>query len=295
MAEWKLVVRTESFLGETPIWDPARQALYWVDIMAGEVHRFGCMDEWHQSWTMGAYTAGLALTEQPDLLLVATHLGLATLNSRSGQVTPWSGPCWPSGPDIRPNEARVDPRGRLWLGTTHLDESLAEGVLCHLEGRIVTPVQTRLGIPNTLVWSPDERWFYTADSSRQTLWRHPFDPDTGALGQAEHFFDVEGQEGTIDGSAMDETGCLWTCLWGQGRVVRINPEGRVIQEIPAPVTNPTSCCFGGRDNKTLYLTSARKHLTPEQLEREPLAGSVFSLATEVAGMLVPAFKGVGRV
>ncbi|GGX55317.1 SMP-30/gluconolactonase/LRE family protein [Saccharospirillum salsuginis] len=291
MTGWELVVRTASYLGETPLWDPARQALYWVNIMDGEVHRFGCLDEWHQHWTLDAYTAGLALTDQADAVLVATHLGLVVLNTRTGQVTPWSGPCWPPHPEIRPNEARVDARGRLWLGTTHLDESLSEGVLCRLDGRNVETLMTGLGIPNTLVWSPDGRWFYNADSARQTLWRYPFDETSGRIGAGEPFFSVEGQDGTIDGSAMDETGCLWTCLWGQGRMVRLRPDGRVDREIPTPVTNPTSCCFGGPDMKTLYLTSARKHLSPAQLEREPLAGSILRMRTEVAGLPIPAFRG----
>lgn len=292
MAVWEVVVRTESYLGETPLWDPARQALYWVNIMDGEVHRFGCLDEWHQSWVLGAYTAGLALTGQSDLLLVATQLGLVTLNTRSGQITPWAGPCWPDQPEIRPNEARVDPAGRLWLGTTHLNESLAEGVLCRLDGRRVETVMTGLGIPNTLVWSPDGRWFYHADSARQTLWCYSYDIDSGRIGSGQPCFTVEGQAGTVDGSAMDETGCLWTCLWGQGRIVRLRPDGRVDREIPTPVTNPTSCCFGGPDMKTLYLTSARKQLSSAQLDAEPLAGSVLRMRTDVAGLPVPAFRGI---
>jgi sugar lactone lactonase YvrE len=58
-----------------------------------------------------------------------------------------------------------------------------------------------------------------------------------------------------------------------------------------PVSNPTSCCFGGPGFDTLFVTSARQRLTPEQLGREPLAGSVFALTPGVAGLPEPRFLG----
>ena len=55
--------------------------------------------------------------------------------------------------------------------------------------------------------------------------------------------------------------------------------------IAVPVTNPTCLCFGGRDLKTLYVTSATKFLTPAQRAAEPLAGAL--LAIEGVGQGLP--------
>ncbi len=44
-----------------------------------------------------------------------------------------------------------------------------------------------------------------------------------------------------------------------------------------PVTNPTCLCFGGPDLRTLYVTTATKFLSPEQLAAEPLAGALFAI------------------
>ena len=49
-----------------------------------------------------------------------------------------------------------------------------------------------------------------------------------------------------------------------------------------PVTQPTSCEFGGADLRTLFMTSARMRLDDAALAREPLAGSVFALDVGVA-------------
>ena len=63
------------------------------------------------------------------------------------------------------------------------------------------------------------------------------------------------------------------------------PDGRIDRTIALPVTNPTCLAFGGRDLKTLYVTTAWKFLSPEQLAAEQLAGAL--LAIEGAGQGLP--------
>jgi sugar lactone lactonase YvrE len=54
-----------------------------------------------------------------------------------------------------------------------------------------------------------------------------------------------------------------------------------------PVTQPSSCTFG--PDGTLYITSARNGLSPEELASQPHAGSVFALSTNTLGVPVRAF------
>jgi sugar lactone lactonase YvrE len=80
---------------------------------------------------------------------------------------------------------------------------------------------------------------------------------------------------------------MWNARWGGSCVVRHAPDGRVdrIVEVPAP---QVSCpCFGGKDFCTLYLTTAREHMTPAALEEHPLAGSVFAIEVDVPGLPEP--------
>lgn len=287
------VFDSQSLLAETPLWHAGQQALYWVNIVAGEVHRFVPGTGEHRCWTQGFCCAGLAETPIRDELLVLSQEGVLTLNTATGAWRRVREPLWPFDAMIRPNEAKVGPDGRLWAASLHMGESDFLGQLVTFAGTD-QPVQ-RLGqsfcIPNTLAWSPDGRFFYCADSTRQTLWRYPYDQVTARLGEPEPFFSVAGEAGTIDGSAMDSEGCLWTCLWGQVRLVRISPQGRIIGEIPMPVLNPTSCCFGGPDMTTLYITSARKNVAAHQLPLYPDSGAIWCLDAGVEGMPVPAFAG----
>jgi sugar lactone lactonase YvrE len=67
-------------------------------------------------------------------------------------------------------------------------------------------------------------------------------------------------------------------------VVRYTPDGKIDRVIELPVSNPTCCCFGGKGLDTLYISTARQRLTPEQRAREPLAGCVFAVRPGVRGL-----------
>ena len=96
-------------------------------------------------------------------------------------------------------------------------------------------------------------------------------------------FSDEKLPGYCDGSAIDAEGCLWNARFAGSCLIRFAPDGRVDRRIELPVTNPTCCCFGGPDLRTLYVTSARFGLSDEQLARNPTEGAVLALHTGVSG------------
>jgi sugar lactone lactonase YvrE len=68
------------------------------------------------------------------------------------------------------------------------------------------------------------------------------------------------------------------------RIIRCDPNGRIIAEIRAPVLNPTSLCFGGADLDVLYITSAVRRHAAAELLGQPWAGALMSLRPGVAGL-----------
>ena len=84
-------------------------------------------------------------------------------------------------------------------------------------------------------------------------------------------------------------GFLWVAQWNGGRVVRYDPDGKVERVVAMPVRRPTSCTFGGPDLSTLYITSGTMRMTAEELAREPRAGHLFALETDVRGLPEPRF------
>jgi len=89
----------------------------------------------------------------------------------------------------------------------------------------------------------------------------------------------------------DADGGLWIAHWGASKLTRHDAQGYVLQTVPLPCSQITSCAFGGPDFRTLFITSAADGLSPGQLEREPLAGGLFALKIDIAGVPANQFRG----
>jgi sugar lactone lactonase YvrE len=64
-----------------------------------------------------------------------------------------------------------------------------------------------------------------------------------------------------------------------------------MEEILLPVSNVTSCAFGGENLDELYITTARHGLDEEQLINQPLAGGVFMAKPGIKGIPCCKFSG----
>lgn len=84
---------------------------------------------------------------------------------------------------------------------------------------------------------------------------------------------------------------LWVALWGGAAVRRYDPAGRALEEVRTDASHTTSCCLGGSDGRTLFITSAATGLTPEQLESHPGSGRLFATSVAVPGPPARPFLG----
>jgi sugar lactone lactonase YvrE len=93
--------------------------------------------------------------------------------------------------------------------------------------------------------------------------------------------------GYPDGLTCDIEGCLWIAHWGGARISRFSREAQLLESIPLPISQPTSCTFGGADFRTLFITSAASGI---DLANEPFAGAVFSIDLPVGGSAAHRYK-----
>jgi L-arabinonolactonase len=131
---------------------------------------------------------------------------------------------------------------------------------------------------------------YIADSHRREMYAVDFDSREGTLGERRLFVRFEAGWGMPDGATVDSRGDVWIAAIGGGRILRFDATGRLVEEYPMPVSQPTSCEFGGDDLRTLFITSARMKLDDEALAAQPLAGSLFAFEPGVAGMPEPRYR-----
>ncbi|MCR5879735.1 SMP-30/gluconolactonase/LRE family protein [Phenylobacterium sp. J367] len=219
-------------------------------------------------------------------LLVASDAGLVLCDPRAGTMEMLQ--AYDLGEGFRTNDGKIDPQGRFWWSTMDDNGGERPGAVYRTDAGLATKkVLSGIHIPNTVSFSPDGKLLYMADSKLQTIFVH----QTDDLSKVREFAHTRGQAASPDGSAVDAEGYLWTALWGGGRIVRYDPFGRVNRMIEVPVSQPTSCAFGGPDLSTLYITSAWDELPEAARARQPLAGSLFAFDAGVKGLALPVFAG----
>ena len=85
----------------------------------------------------------------------------------------------------------------------------------------------------------------------------------------------------------DAQGRVWIAHWGGACVSCHHPEtAQELGRVHLPTSHVTNCAFGGADLQTLFISTARTGLSPEQLAAQPLAGGLF--AVDVGSPGVPA-------
>jgi hypothetical protein len=259
-----------ALLGEGPVWH--RNALWWVDIEQGTLTRHKPGEEACKVATFQD-TLGFVLPRSNGGWIAGIGNQVAWLDEAA--VIQRSLPL-PVSPLIRCNEAKVDPTGRLWVGTMARDAiTTGQGALHRLDpDGTIHVMLSNLGISNGLAWSLDASRFYFIDSHRPEISVFPYDRRGHTLGKRSTL--VEIQDGIPDGMTIDSAGHLWVALWGGYAVIRIDgSSGRVLGQIRLPVPHVTSCVFGGDDGATLFITTASTALNQEERIRHPDAGRVF--------------------
>lgn len=289
----ELIIDARNATGESPVWSVSEQALYWVDIPAGTLHRWTLADGREQRWqapqmlaciaahTQGGWIAGLEnglfhLQPQADGSLSSTLL-VEVGHARAG---------------MRFNDGRCDRQGRFWAGTMLMDMAAAASVGAmyrYSAGEQTLVAQlSDLVVPNGLAFSPDGRTMYLSDShpNVQKIWAFDYDTDSGVPHDQRLFVDMQQHPGRPDGAAVDVEGCYWICANDAGLIHRFTPDGRLDRSLAVPVKKPTMCAFGGANLDTLFVASIRPG---GDLSDQPLAGGVFALQPGVQGLEEPAF------
>lgn len=283
----KCIADVRATLGEGPVWVEREQALYWVDIPERKLFR------WSEA-------EGDATCELPfHLCSLAPRVGGGFIGAgyegfleidRDLQPTPLGNP-ESELPGNRFNDGKVDRRGRFWAGTMDRAEGEDSGSLYRLDpDRRWTRIDSGYRVTNGPAFSLDGQTLYHTDSARQRVYAFDLGEDGSVANRRVHLQFGEGQ-GYPDGMTVDAEDCLWIAFWAGWCVRRFSASGAQLAELPVPAEQVTSCAFGGPDLDRLFITSARRGLSDDQLERQPRAGGLFMTVPGVRGVAEPLFAG----
>lgn len=279
----ELFIDSRCELGEGVFWHPLQERLFWFDILNKTLFSAtagGIMVD-RFTFDTGVSAAGVI---DADTLAIASGAGIYRLEL-STDTREIIAPLEADKPGNRSNDGRVDPAGGFWIGTMAMKDpgTNGSGALYQVRGGEVTTLLTGVHIPNATCFAPDGKTAYFTDGVTRTIRKVAIDRDTGLpVGEWQDFAKITDQA-EPDGAVVDSAGYVWNAQWNGSRVVRYAPDGSIDRVITVPVSRPTCPAFGGSDLKTLYITSAREGISAEQLEKEPLAGGVFSIRVDVPG------------
>jgi len=278
----EIVVDRRAVLGESPLWHREEARFYWVDIPGKGVFRLTA-DGPETVYADETVTAVVELAGGG--VAMVTRDGV--LAWREGVVTPLLDMTLPE--EVRPNDGKCGPCGRLWFGTMDLKTRRPLGQLFVCDGRSLRLDRSGIILSNGLGWSPDGEVFYHVDSIRRHIYRHDYDLDRGVAANRSILVDLTGEAEVPDGLAVDVDGNLWVAFYDGWRIEVFDPTGRSTHVERLDVQKPTSVAFGGQGLDQMYVTTASENLGPGELAAQPRAGAVLRFDPGTRGVPVGIF------
>ena len=295
----RIVCESQDICGESPIWSPSDRSIYWIDINGRKIQRIGLNGQAHQVWNTPRFPNAMALRQSGKGAIVSFDDGIRLFDF-DGAEMPFAHP----EADVdgnRYNEGKCDPQGRFWTGSmqSNLDDEGGNRDMDRFSGGLYRidadgsahdMLPRTLGIANTMAWDVKRERFYFGDSLAHTIYCFDFDGETGRISNQRVFAKTE-EHGVPDGSCLDEDGYLWNTRYGGGVIIRYAPDGNIDRIVELPAANPTSCCFGGDDLRTLFVTSACNGIGEAERAANPAHGSLMAFEPGVRGVAESFFAG----
>jgi len=291
MNELEHLLAVKNELADSPLWVPAEQALYWVDIEGNCIYRFDPATGEYQTFQVDMDVTALEQRASGGWI-TATKTGLAFWESRTNTFT-FIGDPEADTPHVRFNDGVICRQGRFLIGTINeqLFESPDGSLYCLDPDGLIRKLDTGFAVANGMALSPDGRTLYVVNMFCSLIYAYDYDPAAGAVANRRTFVHMPREAGLPDGLTVDSEGFVWAAHWDGWRITRYDPSGKIEREIRVPVQNVTSVAFGGENLDELYITTAWFGLSEAQRKEQPLAGDLFRLKTDIKGLAEPAFAG----
>lgn len=281
----------QGYLGEGPIWLERSGTICWLNIMEGVLmtHRWS---DGRQAKHQFDDAIGMAQPAADGGLVIGVGTKVFRYDPATGRQELLVN-LEPDQPGHRCNDAIVDPRGRLWVGTTHREHHHEAGALYKVsaDGTALRMLE-KLTITNGMAFSLDDHLLYHIDSPLRRVHSYRFHAEEGVIDHEKTAIRIPEMLGGPDGMCRDAEGKLWIAHWGGHGVYRWDPvTGGLMEKLQVPAPHVTSCAFVGPELDHMVITTARKEMGEEALREYPQSGDVFICKMPVRGTRCNTFGG----
>jgi sugar lactone lactonase YvrE len=269
-------------LGEGPLWHPAREQLFWFDILNKKLlSRDGSGP---LEWSFPEIVSAAGWISR-DELLVASETGLSRFHLGTGSREPVAAA---GSSATRSNDGRADRQGGFWFGTMGKRAEKGAGAIWRWYRGEMRQLFPGITIPNSLCFTPDGTAAHFSDTALGQVMKVGLDADGWPVGTPELWLDLQPEGLNPDGAVIDAEGIFWNAQWGAGRVAAYAPDGRFLRAVPVPFAPQSSCpAFGGADFTTLHVTTAQEGMSLADRLLHAASGQVFAFEGVAKGVPEP--------
>lgn len=268
----KLLINTKCILGESPRWCKKTNSLFFVDILDCKIYRYE-FNKKRLTYRKYESIIGNIDIVNNGKLIVAFEKEIAyidyTKNTKQIIIS--------LDDDLlsnRPNDGKLDPKGRYWFSTMNKDEVSNTGRLWRLHNKEKKMMSDNFIIGNGIDWDMQYKKMYFTDSVKKQILIFDYDLSKGEISNKRIFYKYSG-EGVPDGLTVDINGNIWSAIFGGSKIIKINSFGKIIQSIKLPVPNPTSLIV---IDKNIYVTTAKHKLSKNEQNDYSQSGAVFQIS-----------------
>lgn len=244
-------------LAENPLWLKSEKAFFWVDIEQGKLYRY-CLDTAIVECILSTqYRIGAFVFDCDDNLILLTEKGLIRACKKDNDYLLESKFIF-NYPleNERFNDAICDESGRIIAGIK-MDDNSSNGRLVVFE-RNKNPriLINNIKISNGMGFSTNNEFFYHIDSLEKEIYKYCYNLIDGTISEKKVIYKNNGL-GVPDGMTIDANNNILTCIWGEGKLLKIKTdEGIIDNNISLPCKLCSSLTFGGINLNKILVTSA---------------------------------------
>lgn len=250
----KILTQKRCVIGEGPIWNEREELLYFVNGVANEICTYDPERDILKAYPQEVGVAAIAFSRDGRMLITRRD-GALFLDLSTGKTSPM----YDESIQIKnANDAKVGPDGCFYVGT---QSEFRLGISDKIDGKLyritpegeVTVLLDGLILANGMDWSPDERFFYLADTGAKKVREYEFDKQTDAL----RFTGREVHVSGADGLTIDKNGTIFVASWGKSCIAVVDANTMTLSDtIALPTKAPASCAFFGKEMDQLVITTA---------------------------------------
>ncbi|MGL5595647.1 MAG: PLP-dependent transferase [Cetobacterium sp.] len=269
-------------LGESPFWNKRTEDYLWVDILEKKLYIYSSEEECVRKVVVYKEYPSFIFQDVENNLYITFETCICKLDENyeiKEQIIKLEDD------GFRCNDGGISPSGELYIGRinnlyNNLEKKFEpDGKLLFIKKNKKRDVLKNITIPNGICWKNKDSVYYNDSFSKKIKEYTLLD------GEFKYVKDIYAfQNGFPDGMDIDENNCLWVALYGDGKIIKLDPQKKeILQEFQFNQKNITSCCFVGENLDQLLVTSAKD---------ENNQGSIFILSNlEVKGKVKNKFNG----